>query len=72
MVVFRVSLYLCTSHCTSVSGNLQALQACLAAELRERPEGGDEVHYSHHRGPTEKLPSLVSYQMRSNVMLYNT
>ena len=39
---------------------VQALQASTAASLVKGPEGGDEVHYCHHRGATQKLSSVVS------------
>lgn len=39
---------------------VQALQESAPASPVQGPEGGAEVHHRHHRGPTQKLPSLVS------------
>lgn len=38
----------------------QALQTSTITGPIKGPEGGDEVHYCHHWGATQKLPSLVS------------
>lgn len=52
-------IYIC--HCVA-HGCVQALQKSTVAGIIKGPEGGDEVHHSHHRGATQELPSLVKKQ----------
>lgn len=64
VIMFWIARNLYEAALSSFCRGVQALQTGIAASLVQGPEGGDEIHYRHHRGAAQKLPSVVSGGLR--------